>query len=78
MTRADAVIAVRRGLRMAFARASDPGGPSRRSGAPMARTAGRATAGSTITTPASTPNAPIATTCTWSTRPVTSWARASP
>ena len=78
ITSADAVIAVRRGLRIALARASAPGGPKRRNGAPMARTAGRATAGSSITTPTSTPNAPNATTCTWSKMPLTSRARASP
>ena len=52
ITSADAVIAVRRGLRMAFARASDPGRTEAdASGAPRARTAGRATAGSSSTTP---------------------------
>ncbi len=78
MTSADAVMAVRRGLRIALARASTPGGPKRRSGAPSACTAGRTTAGSRNTTPTSTANAPSATTCTWSRIPLTSRARASP
>ena len=78
ITNADAVMAVRRGFRIALARASVPGGPSRRSGAPIVRTAGRATAGRAMTTPTSTMNAPSATTWTWSIRPVTSRARARP
>ena len=50
--RADAVCAVRRGLRMEFSRPSRPDMPSRRaSGRPMTLDIGRATAGASRATP---------------------------
>ena len=70
ITSADAVTAVRRGLRIAFARASTPLGPSARSGRPTAPATGRATVASNSTTPTSSTKAPIATTCTCSNTPV--------
>ena len=70
MTSADAVIAVRRGSRIALARASEPVIPNiRNSGRPTNRASGRATVASRITAPTSTANAPSATTCAWSTSP---------
>ena len=53
--RAEAVWAVRRGLRMEFSRPSRPDMPSRRaSGRPMTLAIGRATAGASIATPTKT------------------------
>ena len=60
--RADAVCAVRRGLRMEFSRPSRPDMPSRRaSGRPMTLDIGRATAGARRATPTKIRTAPSPT-----------------
>ena len=59
---ADAVWAVRRGLRMEFSRPSRPDIPSRRaSGRPMTLAIGRATAGASMATPTKISTAPSPT-----------------
>ena len=59
---AEAVWAVRRGLRMEFSRPSWPGSPSNRaSGRPIALASGRATAGASMATPTKMHTAPTPT-----------------
>ncbi len=58
---AEAVVAVRLGLRMAFSRASSPVMPMRARGAPMTRLTGEAKLGASTATPMNTRNAPAPT-----------------
>ena len=79
---ADALAAVRLGLRMAFALASLPGMPRRRgSGAPTARLSGSETVRPSTDTAKNTSSAPAPTTRTWlptwANRPVNSAATPS-
>jgi hypothetical protein len=60
--RAEAVWAVRRGLRIEFSRPSLPGSPrSRASGRPITPASGRAIAGESMVTPTKMPDAPAPT-----------------
>ena len=60
--RAEAVAAVRRGLRTAFSRASSPRTPTARgSSAPRTRITGRASTGASVATPSNEPSAPSMT-----------------
>ena len=63
--RADAVCAVRRGLRIEFSRPSRPGIPVRRAtGRPIALASGRAKPGATMEVPTKMPSAPRPTRAT--------------